>query len=155
MLGMILDLPPTFLQLAQIDRGHLISVDQPSDLTVQGFELALDAHGLALVGAIDRGIAATLLEPRPQKRWIGQQPRDPAPDLILERLGRDAPAIAGPRDMARVAGRADVAAPAITVRGPDHAPATPAADQQDAQQIAVPSIVPGRAFAVAGQLLLG
>ena len=127
--GMVLDLPPTLLQLAQLDRGRLIGVDQPSDLAVRGLELALDACALALVGAVDGGIAAALLEARPQEWRIGQQPGDPAPDLILERLGRGAPAIAGARDMARVAGRADVAAPAAAVRGAGHAPATPAADQ--------------------------
>ena len=64
--GMILDLSPTLLQLVQIDRGRLIGVDQPPDLTVQGLEVALDARALAFVGTIDGGIAAALLEARPQ-----------------------------------------------------------------------------------------
>jgi hypothetical protein len=65
--GMVLDLPPTLLQLVQLDRGRLIGVDQPSDLAVQDLELALDACALALVGAVDGGIAAALLEARPQE----------------------------------------------------------------------------------------
>src|SRR3954471_12135849 len=132
----------------------MIGVDQPPDLAVQHLELALDARALALVGAVDGGIAAALLEARPQEGRIGQQPADPMPDLLLERPGRGAPAITGARGVARVAGRADVTVPAA-VRGADHAPATPAADQQRAQQIPAPGVVPCGAFAVAGQLLLG
>src|SRR3954454_13919206 len=152
--AMVLDLPPTLLQLLQLDRAGLIGVDQPPDLAVQHLELALDARALALVGAVDGGIAAALLEARPQEGRIGQQPADPTPDLLLERAGRGASAITGARGVARVAGRADVTVPAA-VRGADHAPATPAADQQRAQQISVPGVVPCGAFAVAGQLLLG
>src|SRR5689334_2200966 len=153
--AMVLDLPPTLLQLLQLDRAGLIGVDQPPDRAVQYLELALDARALALVGAVDGGIAAALLEARPQEGRIGQQPADPAPDLLLERPGRGAPAITGARGMARVAGRADVTVPATLVRGADHAPATPAADQQRAQQIPAPGVVPCGALAVAGQLLLG
>src|SRR3954449_6410734 len=153
--AMVLDLPPTLLQLLQLDRAGLIGVDQPPDRAVQHLELALDARALALVGAVDGGIAAALLEARPQEGRIGQQPADPAPDLLLERPGRGAPAITGARGVARVAGRADVTVPATLVRGADHAPATPAADQQRAQQIPAPGVVPCGALAVAGQLLLG
>ena len=64
--AMVLDLPPTLLQLLQLDRAGLIGVDQPPDRAVQHLELALDARALALVGAVDGGIAAALLEARPQ-----------------------------------------------------------------------------------------
>src|SRR3954471_14167746 len=102
--------------LTTCDRAGLIGVDQPPDLAVQHLELALDARALALVGAVDGGIAAALLEARPQERRIGQQPADPTPDLLLERPGRGASAITGARGVARVAGRADVTVPAA-VRG--------------------------------------
>src|SRR4051812_8248836 len=107
--AMVLDLPPTLLQLLQLDRAGLIGVDQSPDLAVQHLELALDARALALVGAVDGGIAAALLEARPQEGRIGQQPADRTPDLLLERPGRGASAITGARGVAGVAGGAEPA----------------------------------------------
>ena len=131
--GVILDLPTAFLQLIQLDRGRLVGIDQPPDLAVQGLELALQARAFALISAIDGGVAPALLKMRPQQLGIRQELGDPAPDLILERLRRHASAVAGAGCMAWIAGRAEVAASAPAVRDADHAPATPAADQQRPQ----------------------
>ncbi len=155
MSGMVLDLPTAFLQLIQLDRGRLVGIDQPRDLAVQGLELALQARAFALISAIDGGVAPALLKMRPQQLGIRQELGDPAPDLILERLRRHASAVAGAGCMAWIAGRAEVAASAPAVRDADHAPATPATDQQRAQQIPMPGVVAPGPLAVAGQLLLG
>lgn len=51
--GVIFNLPTAFFQLIQLDRGHLVSIDQPRDFTVQGLELALQARALALISPVD------------------------------------------------------------------------------------------------------
>ena len=113
--GVVLDPATAFLQLIQLDRGGLISIDQPPDFTVQGLELALQAHALALISPVDGGIAPALLKVRPQQRRIRQELGNPVPDLILEGLRRDAPAVAGTGYVTWIAGRAEVAAPAPAV----------------------------------------
>src|SRR3954451_11062115 len=153
--GVVLDLPTVFLQFIEFDRARLIGIDQPPDLTVQGLELTLQARALALIRPVDGRVAPALLKARPQQLWIRQELGDPVPDLLLKRFRRDAPAVAGTGCVAGVAGRAEIATPPPTVRGADHAPAAAAADQQRAQEIAMPGVVSRRPVAIAGQLFLG
>jgi hypothetical protein len=87
------------LKVIQLDRGRLVGIDQPRDFAVQGLEPALQARALALISTIDGGVAPALLKVHPQL-GIRQEPGNPAPDLILERLRRPASAVAGAGCMA-------------------------------------------------------
>jgi hypothetical protein len=98
----ILDLLPPLLQFRERDRRRLVGVDQALHLSLQHRQLPLDARSLALTGAVGSGgIAAALLEARPQQRRPGQQPGGPPPDLGLDVRRRHAVAIASTAGMAR------------------------------------------------------
>src|SRR3954454_17050630 len=152
---MVLDLSPPLLQFRERDRCRLVCVDQALHLAPQHVKLPRNARAFALTGAVGSGgITAALLETRAQQGRLGQQLSGPLPDLGFDVRRRDAAAVTSTAGVAWVAGRANISPLIATVCGADHPSATPTADQERAQQIRVPSVVPPRALPVVPQLLL-